>query len=40
MKIIKISILVFIVSVFSSCDRVQYAQGVVIDSETRLPINI
>ena len=37
---IKINILlVFIFAVFTSCDCLQHVQGVVIDSETQLPIN-
>ena len=39
MKLLKISILVFILAAFSSCDCLQHVQGVVIDSETQLPIN-
>ena len=39
MKFLKVTILVFIVVVFTSCDCLQHIQGVVVDSETRLPIN-
>ena len=39
MKFIKVTILVFIVVAFTSCDCLQHIQGVVVDSETRLPIN-
>jgi len=40
MRIIKTSILlVFISAVFTSCDCLQHVQGVVIDSETQLPID-
>ena len=38
MKIIKVSILVFIVFVFVSCDCLQHIQGKVIDAETKQPI--
>jgi len=39
MKILKISILIFTFAVLNSCDCLQHVQGVVIDSETRLPID-
>ena len=38
MKILNVSILVFIVAIFVSCDCLQHIQGTVIDAETRLPI--
>lgn len=38
MKLLKISILVFIAIKITSCDCLQHVQGFVIDSETRLPI--
>ncbi len=38
MKIIKISLLVSVFAVLSSCTFTRYVQGTVIDSETRLPI--
>ncbi len=39
MKAIKINILLFVVSILTSCDCLQHVQGIVIDSETLLPIN-
>ena len=39
MKIIKVSILVFIVVFFTSCSCIQHVQGIVIDAETQLPID-
>lgn len=40
MKIIQISVLsVFVFAVFTSCDCLRHVQGVVIDAETRLPID-
>ena len=39
MKFLRVTILVFIVVAFTSCDCLQHIQGVVVDSETRLPIN-
>ena len=39
MKFLKVTILAFIVVAFTSCDCLQHIQGVVVDSETRLPIN-
>ena len=39
MKSMKVSILLIIVAVFTSCDCLQHVQGVVIDSATRLPID-
>lgn len=39
MKIIKISILLFVFAAFASCDGVQHVRGVVIDADTRLPID-
>jgi len=39
MKIIRVSVLVFIVVAFISCDCLRHVQGVVIDFETRLPID-
>ena len=39
MKVIKVSILVFIIVVFASCDCLQHVQGVAVDSITRLPID-
>lgn len=39
MKMLKVSIFLFIVAAFSSCDCLQHVQGVVIDSQTRLPID-
>ena len=38
MKILKFSILVLIIAIFTSCDCLQHIQGSVIDSKTRLPI--
>ena len=39
MNIIKISLLLFIVTAFASCDCLQHVQGVVVDSETQSPID-
>lgn len=39
MKVLKISILVFVVAIFVSCDCLQHVQGVVIDAKTQLPID-
>jgi hypothetical protein len=35
----KFNVLIFIFAIFSSCDCLQHVHGVVIDSETQLPIN-
>jgi len=35
----KLTLLVFIFAVFTSCDCFQHVQGIVIDSETQLPID-
>ena len=39
MKFLKVTILVFIVVAFTSCKCLHHVQGIVIDSETRLPID-
>lgn len=39
MKFLKVTILVFIVVAFTSCKCLHHVQGIVIDTETRLPID-
>jgi len=39
MRILQRNILIFIFAIFISCDCLQHVQGVVIDSDTQLPID-
>lgn len=39
MKVLKFSLLVSIIAIFTSCDCLLHVKGIVIDAETRMPID-